>query len=142
VGRGVIAPTHSRWGRVTASRPAALYTRGNDPWLLLYRRLGGPQSRSGHRICKKNPLPLPGIEPRSCCKILRHRTSGFTSHPKEGVLRIFIALRNPSPRPGSNVVPLGPATSTLTTTPPRRLPRSVLKKVPHSSPLFLSAMCG
>jgi hypothetical protein len=25
-------------------------------------------------------------------KILRHGTSGVTSHPKEGVLRIFIAL--------------------------------------------------
>jgi hypothetical protein len=25
-------------------------------------------------------------------EILRHGTSGFTSHPKEGVLRIFIAL--------------------------------------------------
>jgi hypothetical protein len=24
--------------------------------------------------------------------------SGFTSHPKEGVLRIVIALKNPSPR--------------------------------------------
>jgi hypothetical protein len=26
-------------------------------------------------------------------KMLRHGTSGFTSHPKEGVLRIFIALK-------------------------------------------------
>jgi hypothetical protein len=37
------------------------------------------------------------------------------------VLRIFIALKNPSPGPGSNPQPLGPVTSTLTTTPPRRL---------------------
>jgi hypothetical protein len=29
----------------------------------------------------------------TCHKILRHGTSGFTSHPKEGVLRIFIALK-------------------------------------------------
>jgi hypothetical protein len=29
-------------------------------------------------------------------KILQHGTSGFTSHVKEGVLRIFIALKNPS----------------------------------------------
>jgi hypothetical protein len=36
----------------------------------------------------------------SCRNILRHGTSGFTSHPKEGVLRIFIALKNPSPLPG------------------------------------------
>jgi hypothetical protein len=28
--------------------------------------------------------------------------SRFTSHPKEGVLRIFIALKNTSPWPGSN----------------------------------------
>jgi hypothetical protein len=54
-------------------------------------------------------------------KILRHGTSGFTSHPKEGVLRIFIALKNPSPWPHSNPRPLGPVASTLTTTPLRRL---------------------
>jgi hypothetical protein len=47
--------------------------------------------------------------------------SGFTSHLKEGVLRIFIALKNPSPRPGLNPRPLGTLTSTLTTKPPRRL---------------------
>jgi hypothetical protein len=28
------------------------------------------------------------------CQILRHGASGFTSHPKEGVLRILIALKN------------------------------------------------
>jgi hypothetical protein len=40
---------------------------------------------------------------------------------KEGVLRIFIALKSPSPWPGSNPQPLGPVASTLTTTPSRRL---------------------
>jgi hypothetical protein len=54
-------------------------------------------------------------------KILRHVTSGFTSHLKEGVLQIFIALKSHSPRPGLNPQPLGPVASTLTTTPPRRL---------------------
>jgi hypothetical protein len=44
----------------------------------------------------------------TCCKILQNGTSGFTSHPKEGVLRIFIALKNPSPWPGSSLRPLGP----------------------------------
>jgi hypothetical protein len=34
-----------------------------------------------------------------CRKILRQGTSGVTSHPKEGVLRICIAIKNPSPRP-------------------------------------------
>jgi hypothetical protein len=30
----------------------------------------------------------------TCRKILRHGTSGFTFHPKEGVLLIFVALKN------------------------------------------------
>jgi hypothetical protein len=57
----------------------------------------------------------------TCRKILRHGTSGFISHPKEGELRIFIALKNPSFRPGSNPRPMGSVASTLTTTPPWRL---------------------
>jgi hypothetical protein len=56
----------------------------------------------------------------TCRKILLHGTSGFTSHPKEGVLRIFIAIKNPSRLPGLNTRPLGPVASTLTTTPPRQ----------------------
>jgi hypothetical protein len=56
----------------------------------------------------------------TCRKILRHGISGFTSSPKEGVLRIFIALKNPSPQSSLNPLPLGPVVSTLTTTPPRR----------------------
>jgi hypothetical protein len=44
---------------------AALYPQGKDPQYPLDRRLGGPQSRSGHRGYKKNPLPLLGIKPRS-----------------------------------------------------------------------------
>jgi hypothetical protein len=56
----------------------------------------------------------------TCHKILRHGTSGFTSHPKEGVLRIFIAIKNPSRLPGLNTRPLGPVASTLTTTPHRQ----------------------
>jgi hypothetical protein len=59
----------------------------------------------------------------TCCKILRHGTSGFTFHAKEGVLRIFIALKSPSPRSGLNPRSLGPVASTLTTTPPRRRPK-------------------
>jgi hypothetical protein len=43
--------------------PAALYPRGKDPCYPLDRRLGGPQSCSGHRDIANNPLPLPGIEP-------------------------------------------------------------------------------
>jgi hypothetical protein len=36
----------------------------------------------------------------TCRKILPHGTDGFTSPPKEGVLRIFIALKHPSPLAG------------------------------------------
>jgi hypothetical protein len=56
----------------------------------------------------------------TCRKVLRHGTSGFTSHSKEGVLRIFIALKNESSWPGLNPRPFGPVASTLTTTRPRR----------------------
>jgi hypothetical protein len=49
----------------------------------------------------------------TCRKILRHGTSGFISYPKEGVLRIFNGLKNPSPLPGFNPLPLGPVASTL-----------------------------
>jgi hypothetical protein len=49
-------------------------------------------------------------------EILRHGTSVFTSHLKEGVLWIFIALKNPLPQPGFNLQPLGPVAITLTTT--------------------------
>jgi hypothetical protein len=37
------------------------------------------------------------------------------------VLRIFIALKNPSPSPGSNPQPLGPVARILTTIPQTRL---------------------
>jgi hypothetical protein len=57
--------------------------------------------------------------PLTCREILHHGTSGFTSHSMEGVLRIFIALKNPLLWPGSNPRPLGPVASTLTTSPPR-----------------------
>jgi hypothetical protein len=40
---------------------------------------------------------------------------------KEGVLCIFITIKNPSPWPGSNPRPLGLMVSTLTTIPPRQL---------------------
>jgi hypothetical protein len=44
----------------------------------------------------------------TCRKILRHGADGFTSRPKEVVVRIVIALKNPSPRPGSKLRIWGP----------------------------------
>jgi hypothetical protein len=57
----------------------------------------------------------------TCRNNLRHGASGFTSPPKEGVLRTFIALKNPSSLPGLNPRTLGPVASALTIAPPRRL---------------------
>jgi hypothetical protein len=54
-------------------------------------------------------------------KILQHGTSGFSSHPKGGVLRIFSTIKNPSSWLCSNSQTLGLVVSTLTTTPLRRL---------------------
>jgi hypothetical protein len=54
--------------------PAALYPRGKDPRYPLYRRLGGPQSRSGH-------MPPPGIEPRSPGRPARSKTLYCLSYP-------------------------------------------------------------
>jgi hypothetical protein len=46
--------------------------------------------------------------------------SRFTFHPRGRCVRIFIALKNPSPWLGSNPQPLDSVASTLTTTPSRR----------------------
>jgi hypothetical protein len=45
--------------------PAGLYPRRKDPWYPLNRRLGRPQTWSGHRGYRKDLSPLPGIESRS-----------------------------------------------------------------------------
>jgi hypothetical protein len=54
-------------------------------------------------------------------KILRLGVSGFSYPPKENKLRIFIALKNPSPRTGLNPQTFGPMASTLSLTTPRQL---------------------
>jgi hypothetical protein len=60
--------------------------------------------------------------PLTCPNILQHEADGFTSSPKEGMLWIFITLKNPSPQLGLKPQTLGPMASTLTITPSRRLP--------------------
>jgi hypothetical protein len=67
-GRGGIAPTHSRPRHkmgVSGQRhaPAALYPRRKDPRYPLYRKLRGPQSRSGQRIEEKILCPCRGLNP-------------------------------------------------------------------------------
>jgi hypothetical protein len=92
---------------------------------------GSPESRDisgvSRRMDKGNenlvyPFPWNFKRALTCRKILQHGTSCFTSHSKKGVVRIFIALKNLLPWPGSNQRPLGPVASTLTTTSRRQLP--------------------
>jgi hypothetical protein len=56
----------------------------------------------------------------TCCKILRHGAYGFTSPPKEGMLRISVTLKNPLTWLGFNLPTLGPIASTLTIIPVRQ----------------------
>jgi hypothetical protein len=58
----------------SASRTGRVLPRRKNPRYALYRRLGGPQNRSGHRGYRKNLLPLPGIEPRSPGRPIRSQT--------------------------------------------------------------------
>jgi hypothetical protein len=101
---------------------------GDNSWLdhqsslaVISADISGESRRNEQRnenfACQYLKYPKGSLPHR---KILRHVTSGFTSHPKEGVLRILIVLKNPSPLPRLNPRPLGPVASTITTTPLRR----------------------
>jgi len=50
---------------------------------------------------------------------LRHGTDGFTSPPKEGVLRIFFALKNPTASAGFEPANLGTKGQHTTSRPPK-----------------------
>ena len=50
---------------------------------------------------------------------LRHGTDGFTSPPKEGVLRIFSALKNPTASAGFEPTNLGTKSQHATSRPPK-----------------------
>ena len=50
---------------------------------------------------------------------LRHGTDGFTSPPKEGVLRIFFALKNPTASAGFEPANLGTKGQHATSRPPK-----------------------
>jgi hypothetical protein len=77
---------------------------------------GGPISRdisgASGRVGEGNenlvyPSPWDFKRSFTCRKILRYGNTGFTYHPKEGVLRTFIALKNPSSWLGSNPATFG-----------------------------------
>jgi hypothetical protein len=87
---------------------------------VIWYQAGGLGERT-ENLSLRSICGLVASEVFTCRKILRHGTSGFTSRPKEGVLRICIALKNPSSRPCVNPRTLGPMVSRLTITPSTRL---------------------
>jgi hypothetical protein len=53
----------TRWRLVVSFTPRPLYPQEKNAWYPLYRRLGGPQSRSGRGSDEIISCPLPGLEP-------------------------------------------------------------------------------
>jgi hypothetical protein len=100
---------------------------GNNSWLVyqsslavLLAETSGANRRNGR--WSENfaySVSLIRHESLTCRKILRHGTSGFTSHPKEGVLRFLSPLKIHRLGRVLNPRPLGPVVSTLANTPPR-----------------------
>ena len=69
---------------------------------------------------------------------LRHGTDGFTSPPKEGVLRIFSPLKNPSASAGFEPANLGTKGQHTTPRPPKLLKYAIYNSIPlHGSAAFV-----
>ena len=97
-------------GTSTSARRERSQQRKVELWA---RILSGKFSRNDH---------FHAILGSFTCRKVRHRTDGFTSPPKEGVLRIFFALKIRRLRPGLNLRTRVPEASTLTPRPPKPLP--------------------
>jgi hypothetical protein len=65
----------TRWRRVGSFMSRLIYRQGNSPWYPLDRRLGGPQSRSGHGGEEKNSHSLSGREPPIIQPVAQHCTT-------------------------------------------------------------------
>jgi hypothetical protein len=111
------------WRTVVMMMPA-----GDNSWLVhqsslavLPAETSGETGRNGRRSEKFACQCLKYLSGSlTYRKILRRGTSSCTSSPKESLLQILIALKNPSPRQGLHPRLLDPVASTLTTTLPRR----------------------
>jgi hypothetical protein len=62
------------------------------------------------------------------CRKARHETDGFTSSPKEGVLRIF-SPENPTASAGFEPANLGTKRQHATSGPPKPLPSEYITKI-------------
>jgi hypothetical protein len=84
LGEWIYSSTHSLTsaldgGEWSASLPGRFTPQGKSLWYPFDRRLGGPQSQSGHGSEEKNFQPLPGLEPLIIQSEVRrhyHRQSG------------------------------------------------------------------
>jgi hypothetical protein len=80
LGIGGIAPRildlGTKWRWVVSLTPRPLYSQGKLHWYPSDRRLGGPQSRSGHSGEEKNSHPLPGLE----LSIIQPVDQRYTTH--------------------------------------------------------------
>ena len=79
-----------------------------------------PRGRSGNCGRECCPIILPIIDLLHAAN-LRHGTHGFTSPPKEGVLRIFSPLKNPTASAGFKPANLGTKGQHATPRPPKPL---------------------
>jgi hypothetical protein len=81
-GSGGIAPRifnlGTRWRWVVSFTPPPLYPQGKSPWYPLDKRLGEPQSRSGHSGEEKNSQSLPGYEPSIIQPVAQRYTTGLS----------------------------------------------------------------
>jgi hypothetical protein len=76
------------------------------------RRKVEPWARNVRKVCLNAAFHVTFRDLLHAVK-LRHGTDGFTSPPKEGMLRIFLALKIRRLRPSANPRTLVPKTSTL-----------------------------
>jgi hypothetical protein len=71
------------------------------PWLSKQQSSSSESGRTGQEnVCLTESLFHISKGYLTCCKILRHVASGFTSPLNEGVQQIFIALENLLPSAG------------------------------------------
>jgi hypothetical protein len=89
---------------------------------------GGTGEGNGE-FCLKKCLFHTSKDYSTCRKDLRHGAEGFTSPPKESVLRIFIALKNPSFSAGFESAYVGFNGKHATTRSPRTTCLSIIKTV-------------
>jgi hypothetical protein len=94
-------------GKTPVSSTRTLWQSYQQRYLITSRRNGRRREKFAYQCLRYDKGSS------TSRNILRHGTSGFTSHPEETVLRIFIALKNPWPRPGLNPRFLGPVASTF-----------------------------